>query len=294
MVIERALEKLRNSGGVDGSGSIRADRRPGPAARKPSSRPLGPRNVAKLAFPSVLLDRAVVANNRVMLPDAEVNGADTRASASYRMLRTRLLTRMRNHGWSTLAVTSPGPGEGKTLTTLNLAMNIAKDRSSDVFVIDLDMRNPSVCRYLGVTPPVEIISYFEGSIAPADVLFSIGVENLALAGGTTSSSRASELVSSGRLEELLTYIGGVAFNPIIILDLPPLLVTDEALMVAPRVDATALVVAEGRTRRDSLERAKQLLADFPFAGIVMNRSSESLGADSYYGYGYREGKPQSP
>jgi hypothetical protein len=57
------------------------------------------------------------------------------------------------------------------------------------------------------------------------------------------------------------------------------------LLVAPRVDATMLVVAEGRTRRDSLLRAKQLLADYTFAGVVLNHSSESFGADSYYGYG---------
>jgi Mrp family chromosome partitioning ATPase len=296
MVIERALEKLRNSGRMDGGNPQRQDRRgTQPAAsRRGGTRPLGPRNVAKLAFPVVEPDRATIANNRVMLPDVEGAGQGAQANAAYRMLRTRLMTRMRSNGWGTLAVTSPGPGEGKTLTTLNLAMSIAKDRSSDVFVIDLDMRNPSVCRYLGITPPVEITSFFEDAGSPADAFFSIGVDNLAIAGGTVSSSRASELVSSSRLEELLAYVRGVAFNPVILLDLPPLLVTDEALLVAPRVDATVLVVAEGRTRRDSLARAHQLLADFPFAGVVMNRSAESFGADSYYGYGYREGKSTSP
>jgi len=56
--------------------------------------------------------------------------------------------------------------------------------------------------------------------------------------------------------------------------------------VAPRVDATLLVVAEGRTRRDDLLRARNVLADFPSAGVILNRATERVGGGGYY-YGYR-------
>ena len=123
---------------------------------------------------------------------------------------------------------------------------------------------------------------------PRARLFTIGVDGLAIAGSTLPTEQASELIASGRLEEMLVYIRSIAASPIILLDLPPLLVTDEALLVAPRVDAVALVVAEGRTRRDTLVRAKQLLSEFTMAGVILNRSSERHGADKYYGYHYRE------
>jgi protein-tyrosine kinase len=95
------------------------------------------------------------------------------------------------------------------------------------------------------------------------------------------------MLASDRLEQMFAYIKSVAPNPLIIVDLPPTLVTDEALMIAPRVDATVLVVADGLTRRDSLVRARELLAEYPLAGVILNKSTESVGASGeYYGYAY--------
>jgi protein-tyrosine kinase len=171
-------------------------------------------------------------------------------------------------------------------TAINLALNMARDATSSVYLLDLDMRNPSICRYLGVLPPHELSSYFTGGATAADVFFSIGPQNLAIAGSLTPTDRASELIGSGHLEALLEYIVGLGGSPIVLIDLPPVLVTDEALRVAPRVDATLLVVAEGRTRRDDLLRARDILADFPSAGVILNRATEQVGAGGYY-YDYR-------
>ena len=286
MVIERALEKLRqaNSGkspppSVALPPGIEGERRSA-AYHAPE-----PRVVVKPAFPQLEVDTSIAETHRVLLPGTHV-GENTHAAASYRMLRTRLLHRLRGNNWRSMALTSPGAGEGKSLTSLNLALSIARDKTTDVFLLDLDMRNPSICAYLGVRPRHELVRYFSGEGAPADVFFTIGVDNLTLAGHMTATDQASELLTNGRLEELLAYIHSISANAVVLIDLPPLLVTDEALLVAPKVDATALVVTEGRTRRDSLVRARQLLADYTFAGVVLNRSTENFGADSYYGYGY--------
>jgi len=287
MVIERALEKMRKQSAAPKEETAR---RAGiETERKRVPRTETPVGASKPVFQTLIIDTAAAELHRILLPNAHV-GKDTRAGAAYRMLRTRLLHRLRGNHWKTLAITSPGAGEGKSLTALNLALSMARDKSAEVFLIDLDMRNPSLCNYLGVRPPRELVRYFAGEGGPADVLFGIGVENLALAGSTMPTAQASELIASGRLEELIGYINSIALDPVVLIDLPPLLVTDEALLVAPRVDATALVVAEGRTRRDSLARARQLLADFTFAGVILNHSSETYGADSYYGYGYRYGE----
>lgn len=291
MVIERALEKLKQSQGS----------KPGPPYAPPSShaapvskRPKRerPDGVAprKLAFPHLQPDRALAEKNRIVLPDSRL-AANGHVGASYRMVRTRLLHMAHTNNWTTIAITSPEAGEGKSVTALNLALNIARDRTSSVFLIDLDMRNPSICRYLGVQPPHELVSFFASQASADGVFFSIGPENLAIAGSTSTTAFASELLAGRRLEDLITYVRGVADDPIVIVDLPPVLLTDEALLVAPRVDATLLVVSEGKTRRDCLLRAKALLADFTSAGVILNRSTENLGARGYdYGYGYGTSK----
>ena len=206
-----------------------------------------------------------------------------RAAASYRLMRSRVLHRLKANGWSCIGVTSAGPGEGKTISTVNLAISIAREKQRTVYLLDLDMRNPSVLERGGLRPPRSLSQYFSDELAPHEVLFSTNVPNLVIGGCVEPVASASELLASPRLDELLNYIRRRSRGALIIIDLPPVLSTDEALVVAPRVDAMYLVVAEGVTRRDGLARATDLLSDFTVAGIIMNRSSETMGSD-YYGY----------
>ena len=293
MIIDRAIEKLKQSHAAAAAPQQQRSASAEAAHRRLAAAPVeAPRNLApKPTLPRFTVDPVTAETNRVMLPALGVGDAN----ASYRMLRTRLMQKARTNHYTTLAITSPGPNEGKSLTALNLALSIARDRSAEVFLLDLDMRNPSICKYLNVRPTHELVSYFAGECTAESTLFSIGVENLAIAGSTMPTDTASELLSGGRFEELIAYITSISANPIVLIDLPPVLVTDEALLVAPRVDATMLVVAEGRTRRDSLGRARHLLADYRFAGVILNCSAERFGANSYYGYGYgyREGQSKT-
>src|SRR6185295_16963230 len=116
------------------------------------------------------------------------------------VLRTRILQRTRSNLWNTIGITSPGQGDGKSVTALNLALSLAREGNNNVFLIDLDMRNPKLCHYLGAVPPRDINDYFAGEAAPNEVLFSIGVDNLTLGGSLTSTDQASELLATGRVE----------------------------------------------------------------------------------------------
>jgi protein-tyrosine kinase len=286
MVIEKALEKLRQAGAMASAGGPKTAQPPSrrtavrdgsvPVKETPESRP---------TFTKIEFDPDAAVLHRVALPGTPL-AANEHAAAAYRIIRTRLLHTIRSNKLTSIAITSPDAGDGKSVTAINLALNMARDATSSVYLLDLDMRNPSICRYLGVLPPHELSSYFTGGATAADVFFSIGPQNLAIAGSLTPTDRASELIGSGHLEALLEYIVGLGGSPIVLIDLPPVLVTDEALRVAPRVDATLLVVAEGRTRRDDLLRARDILADFPSAGVILNRATEQVGAGGYY-YDYR-------
>jgi protein-tyrosine kinase len=284
MVIEKALEKLRQAGALALAGGPKAAESP---SRRTSVRdrpaPINAPAESRPAFPKVECDRDTAISHRILLPGTPL-AADERAAAAYRIIRTRLLHTIRSNNLTSIAITSPDAGDGKSVTAINLALNVARDAACSVFLVDLDMRNPSICRYLGVRPPHELFGYFTGQVAAADVFFSIGQENLAIAGSLTSTDLASELIGSGHLEALIEYIVGLGGKPIVLIDLPPVLVTDEALRVAPRVDATLLVVAAGRTRRDDLVRARNVLEDFPSAGVILNRATEQIGAGGYYDY----------
>jgi capsular exopolysaccharide synthesis family protein len=290
MSIVDAIERAKQLGKLRAAAEAGHQKRVPPQARAPVASPHATDPTQQTqpvaALEPLKLQRcdyvvSICERNRIIVPDVDEN-LSQHAAPPYRMLRTRILQRCRSNGWTTLAITSPGPGEGKSVTSLNLAISIAREGNQDVFLLDCDMRNPSLCRYLGVAPAVDLTRYFNGECAPEDVLFTIGVDRLTLAGSVAATDNASELLSTDRLETLLARIRRLSPSPLILLDLPPVVNTDDALVVAPRVDAIILVASEGLTRREGLDRAVALLADFPLAGVVLNRSNESIGSD-YYG-----------
>jgi protein-tyrosine kinase len=235
--------------------------------------------VTPLEFERLDADPQVCEQNRVLITRHRKHTYST-VLDSYRILRTRLLHRIGSQHWTSLGIVSAGPGEGKSLTAINLAVTMAREKKRNVFLLDLDLRNPSLCRYLGVTPRVDIGRYLTGEAKPEEIFFSIGVDNLVLAGGLTTYENSSELLGGNRLGELLAYINSIDPHALVLVDLPPLLVTADSMVVAPKLSAVLFVVAEGLTRRDQLKRATEVLAGVTVAGIVLNRSRESV--EDYY------------
>jgi protein-tyrosine kinase len=290
-IIEAALEKTKalrgrrpetgqpgGAAGLSGSATPQARRAPVPNLPPPSTQ-IQP---ARVAF-----DPHAARENRLLLTATVPEDRGT--VAAYGMLRTRILHRMRAKGWETLGVTSAAPQDGKSLTAVNLALSLAREKNSAVILLDLDMRNPTVCRTLGITPHLQLRDFFEGRVdTPDDLFMSIGVDNLLIAGSLTATQNSAELLASTRLEELLAFIRRSTTSPLILIDLPPVLSPDDTLVVAPRIDALVLVASEGVTPREELQKASEMLADFPVAGLVLNRSTDA--SQRYaYGYGYGGG-----
>lgn len=231
---------------------------------------------------TVQVSEEACARHRILVSD-EQQREFPQADAAYRLIRSKVRQRMQRGGWSTIAISSPRQNDGKTVTALNLALSIAREKQRPVYVLDLDMRNPSVGRYLGLDDYRSITEYFSGDAAAADVIYQTSLPCLFVAGARQKMEGASELLAGPRLELLLGHIRARSPDAIVILDLPPVNVTDEAVVVAPRVDAMLVVVSEGSTQRDDLSRALSALSDFPVAGVVVNRSSEHR-ADYYDRY----------
>jgi Mrp family chromosome partitioning ATPase len=230
----------------------------------------------------VSFDGTICAVNNILIAD-DASATTAHAAASYRLLRGRVLHRLKGSNWTAIGITSASAGEGKTTTVVNLAISIAREKLRDVYLFDLDMRNPSVFKKLGCVPRVPLTEYFVANVAADRVLYQTDLDHLIVAGATIPDRGASEMLASSKFDELLRYVRRRSSNALVLVDLPPALSTDEALVVAPRIDSLVLVVSEGVTRREALARTMDVLSDFNIAGIIMNRSSEKLGSD-YYGY----------
>ena len=212
--------------------------------------------------------------NRVLITDTQLR-AMSQADAAYRLIRSRVQQRLKRNAWFSLGIASPAPNDGKTVTTLNLAVSIAREKQRPVYVLDLDMRNPSICNYLGLQDVRPLTEYFAGEAKPEDVLVQTSVSHLIVAGARSGVGGASEMLAGTRLEELLAHIRLRSPDAVVLIDLPPVNSTDEALVVAPRVDAMLLVVSEGKTERQDLVRALGTLSEFTVAGVVVNNSNDS-------------------
>ena len=281
------VKKVEGSAGVSTSAPDSGKRRPPTASYKADAAAPAPapEPTERIVAAERTMHRQGAIDNRVLLEDRA--GENSAAAAAYRILRARLLRRVRTHGWTTIGVTSATPDDGKSLTVLNLGISLAREGNSEVVLLDLDLRDPSLCQYLGLSPPGALQDYFARRSPASEMFFSIGVDNLLVAAATERTDRASELLGSREFDDLIQYIKRRCAKPIILIDLPPVLVTDDVLVVAPKIDALLFVAAEGRTRRTDLEKALGLLSEYPMAGMVLNCALEAGLAYGYgYGYGY--------
>lgn len=215
--------------------------------------------------------RDVLRRQRVFLGD-ETDPAVT----AYKMLRTQVLQKLRANNWNTLAVTSPGAAEGKTLTAVNLAVILAQEVNQTVLLVDMDMRRPSVHRCFEYEPPAGLSDYASGDVPLKSILFNPGVPRLVVLPGGQPLSHSSEVLSSPEVVALVDEIATRYPSRIVIFDLPPVLAADDALAFAPHVDSFLLVAEEGKTRRDDLARAMKLLSGSQLMGVVLNKSEDRV------------------
>jgi len=205
-----------------------------------------------------------------------VNDSTHQAGHAYRMLRTQVLQRARAHGLTTLGVVSAINGEGKTLTAINLAFSLAAEPNQNVLLLDLDLRRPSIATTLGLKVERGLESWFGGDEPTRNVCYGIeGVERFNVLPTLAPIAGSSEVLAGVSTRRLFNELKGRDSGRMLVVDLPPVLLSDDALTVAPLLDAVVLVVNERRTKREDVIRVVELLGNTRIVGTVMNRSSES-------------------
>jgi Mrp family chromosome partitioning ATPase len=202
--------------------------------------------------------------------------AEEPAGHAYRMLRTQVLQRARAHGLNTIGIASAVNGEGKTLTAVNLALSLAAEPNQTVMLVDLDLRRPAVARTLGLAAERGLETWFGGDEPIKNICYGIeGVERLFVLPTLAPVPESSETLANIATRRLIGSLKDRDPGRLLIVDLPPVLLSDDALTVAPLLDAVVLVVNERRTRREDVVRVIELLGNTRIVGTVLNRSSES-------------------
>lgn len=194
-------------------------------------------------------------------------------SNAYKFLRAQVLHSMRQNNWNTLGITSPGKGEGKSLTAVNFAISLALEVNYTVLLIDANLRNPSIDKYLGINAIQGLSDCLTDGIPVEELLIHpSGIDRFVILPGGRPLLNAGEMLSSHMMIRFINEVKERYPSRIVIFDLPPVLVAGEALAVSPYLDANLLVVEAGKTKRDDILRSESLLVSSNVLGTVLSKS----------------------
>jgi capsular exopolysaccharide synthesis family protein len=205
---------------------------------------------------------------------------------SFRSMRTALMFSTSAGAPQCLMATSSMPSEGKSTIVINMAITFSQKSNSNVLLIDADLRNPSLHRYLDLDNNNGLSDYLTSAKNLTDVTQPTEVPGVfAISAGLVPPDPV-ELLSSPKMLELLAEVRE-RFDYIII-DTPPVIGLADALVVSDIVDATIIIANQGKTRKRQLLQALTLLrrAQAHLLGGVLNKVETK---NSKYGYGYYYG-----
>lgn len=200
---------------------------------------------------------------------------------SFRILRNNLAFAGLDDGMKTLAVTSPGRGEGKSTTTVNLAFAMAME-GTRVLVVDGDMRHPSLHKLLGIKSDVGLSTLLQGSNSVDEVIQSTSVENIYCIPAGPIPVNAAELLRSDASSRLFEDLKQ-QYDTVLI-DCPPAAGLSDAQVISTLADGVLLVVSMNRTLRSDLDSTIRMMtySGAPLVGLVINRADVFQGGHAYF------------
>ena len=194
---------------------------------------------------------------------------------SYKMLRTRCLQLMDAMNWNTLAITSPTPTAGNSLTAANLAISIAMELNRSVLLVDANFGNPSICKLFGINTKTGLGDYLLNDTPLNELMVNPNLERLVILPAGKEMLNSTEMLRSPKMIRLVNELKNRYPSRIIIFDLPPLLSQADTLGFSPYVDCVLIIVEEGRTKTEELKQAATLLKDINVLGTVLNKATDN-------------------
>lgn len=299
-LIEKAaqrLEQLRQAGAdmpeaPEAAAPASPPETAAPVATTTAARPAPVKEAAKTVSKSVRLDLAALTEAGFVTP----NAPRAAIADQYRVIKRPLIANATGKGASVVShgnrimVTSAMPGEGKSFTAINLAMSIAMELDYTVLLVDADVSRPSIMKTLGLPPGPGLLDLLTNKqMEMSDTLLRTNVDKLSLLPSGTPHPRATELLASDAMTDLIEEMGHRYPDRIIIFDSPPLLLTTESRVLATHMGQIVVVVQAEKTLQSQVRHALTTIESCPIKLMVLNQVHGG-DQDAYgYGYGYGHG-----
>lgn len=218
---------------------------------------------------AVALDEGKLAGKGLFADPQQSN-----AASHFDILRTRLLHAMQERGWKRIAITSPTHGCGKTFVAANLALSLARRPSSRTVLMDLELRQPGLAKLLGLSDVHPIRDFLNGEQPLESHFLRVG-RTLALGLNDTPIPDAAEVLHEPSTAEALSAMVQHLNPDLVIIDAPPVLMSDDVLALLPQVDAVLLIVDGTKTTADEVRACERLFdGQCPLMGVVLNRAQD--------------------
>ena len=186
-------------------------------------------------------------------------------------------------------VCSSLPGEGKSFTTINLAISIAMELDRTVLLVDADVAKPSLPRYLGFQAEHGLLDVLrDDRLDLSGVILRTNIEKLSILPAGKTYARGTELLASEAMDRLIIEVASRYSDRLILFDSPPILATSEASVLASHMGQIVMVVESDKTPKSALREAlSRIEGTCDVVSIVLNKSATPATGDyyGYYGYG---------
>jgi exopolysaccharide/PEP-CTERM locus tyrosine autokinase len=208
------------------------------------------------------------------------------------LMQVQMLTAANAPGARFVMMASALPGDGKTFTSINLALSIARERDVSVLIMDADVAKPHISRIFGIDQePGLLDALADDELDVESLVLPTDVEGLSLLSAGRHNEAATELLASARMAQVLARL--IARDPrrIVLLDSPPLLLSSESRALVPFAGQVVLVVRAGGTPKQAVQEAIGYIGEGKPLGLILNQSLLAL-SEGYYGYGsYGDANP---
>ncbi|MEW6052667.1 MAG: polysaccharide biosynthesis tyrosine autokinase [Nitrospirota bacterium] len=207
---------------------------------------------------------------------------------SYKTIRTAIMLSSATRPPQNIQITSMGPNEGKTVTSVNLAITIARSGYS-VMLIDGDLRKPRIHTVFRLNNLSGLSTYLAGATTDIETVYKRPLTNLTVIPSGPVPPNPSELLGSGRMSELISLLNE-RFD-VIVWDSPPLMTVTDSLILSKILDGTIIVTKAGKTTYDIVDRGLKFLKgrretdiETRVLGIVINGFDVKKSDQYYYQY----------
>lgn len=223
----------------------------------------------------------------MITPDAE----RSQIAEEFRIIKRPLIANAFGQGaprvknGNLIMVTSSLPGEGKSFCAINLAISMAMEMDRTVLLIDADVARPRIPEYLGLQADLGLLDVLrDKKLKLSDVLIKTDIAKLTILPAGRTYKRATELLASSAMNQLVEDIGNRYHDRIIVFDSPPLLATSEASVLASHMGQIVMVVEAERTSEEAVREALSHIQSCEVVNMLLNKATPAPGADYYYGY----------